>query len=384
MKILLVTHYYPGHRGGIEIVAGKLAEYLGQKKDVEIRWFASDANTPPQNNPNLFCSPVRCFNFIENKFGLPCPLWSPAGFVRLWRAVKTADLIHLHDYLYFGNLAAFAFAKVCHKPVAITQHIGFISYQNPFLRCFLAFLNKSFGRWILKSADQVIFISEVVQKYFSQNSRFRRPPVMIANGVDTAIFFPIPLSQRAGLKKRLGLRDDQPVLLFVGRFIEKKGLKLLRTLASRLDSIQWLFAGWGPMDPARWGLKNIHVYRDYKGPQIAQLYQVSDLLVLPSYGEGFPLVVQEAMACGTPVLVTEDIADGYSLGRHLMFREKMIGEQGIERWSSRIKQITANKSKLLHLRTEVAAFALQHWPWAKSAESYHRLFQTLRKKSCPS
>ena len=44
------------------------------------------------------------------------------------------------------------------------------------------------------------------------------------------------------------------------------------------------------------------VLSDLNGPTLASLYQASDLFLLPSVGEGFPLVIQEALGCGLPVI----------------------------------------------------------------------------------
>jgi glycosyltransferase involved in cell wall biosynthesis len=52
---------------------------------------------------------------------------------------------------------------------------------------------------------------------------------------------------------------------------------------------------------------------------MGSLYAIADLLVLPSTGEGLPVVVQEALMCGTPVLTTVDTAGGLA-GRHGMVR----------------------------------------------------------------
>ena len=47
-----------------------------------------------------------------------------------------------------------------------------------------------------------------------------------------------------------------------------------------------------------------------KTEELRELYGSHDLFIMPSYGEGFPLVVQESLACGTPVVISIDTAHG--------------------------------------------------------------------------
>jgi alpha-maltose-1-phosphate synthase len=98
------------------------------------------------------------------------------------------------------------------------------------------------------------------------------------------------------------------MLIFVGRFVEKKGLAILRAVAARRPDLHFLLIGRGPISPENWGLPNVLVMGTQPQQTIAELYRAADLLLLPSVGEGFPLVVQEAMACGLPVICGSDIA----------------------------------------------------------------------------
>ncbi len=377
IKLLLITHYYPKHRGGIEIVAGKLAEYLLQNESLQITWMASNVDSPPGKISRLHCLPMNSLNFIEDKINLPYPLWSLPSLLKLWQVIRTVDLIHFHDYLYMSNLAAFLFAKIQQKPIVITQHIGFIPYENPLFRNLLAFLNQSLGCFVLQKANQVVFISEVVQTYFCSKTRLRHSPVMIPNGVDTEIFFPAETQARKLIRQELGLPLEKPLFLFVGRFVEKKGLTILKQLALLFKDVHWVFAGWGTIDPHSWNLPNVTVLRDRREKQLTPIYQAADLLVLPSKGEGFPLVVQEAMACGTPVIVGRETAEGYSAAKELMFSEEVESKEAVARWIEKIEHILQQSSTLTTLRPQVAQFAQQHWCWQKCSQKYFQVFQEL-------
>jgi glycosyltransferase involved in cell wall biosynthesis len=362
LRIVLVTHYYPAHRGGVERIAGQLAERLAGT--VDITWHASDCDPPPGHIRSV---PAPCWNIAERRLGVPWPVWSPGAVRRLGESIRAADLVHLHDCLYLPNILAYLGARLAGKPVVVTQHVGEVPYRNPLLRAAVRIANRIFGRLILGGACRVVFESATVQRYFERFVRFRSAPVLIPNGVDTTQFK--PAVDRAALRAQLGLPVDRPLLLFIGRFVEKKGLPILEELTARLPQAHWLFAGWGPLDPARWTRANVSVVHSPEASEIAPLYQAADLFVLPSVGEGIPLALQEAMACGTPALVGEETAAGVPGAEGVLLHEPA---SDVNRWEARIKALLP---RLEEMRPRVAAFAREHWSWERCTGRYMELLR---------
>ncbi len=366
-RLLVVTHYYPDHRGGVEVVAGYLARQL-VARGWTVRWAASGV-TPGGGVEPAVPLPMPAWNGVEDRVGVPYPLWSPTALRRLAEAVRAADVVHLHDALYQGNAVAFHLARLQRKPVVVTQHVGAIPYRNPALRALLWAANQSVGRYVLSNADQVVFVAPRVRDYFSRRIRFRTTPLFVPNGVDTDRFR--PSANRAAVRDGLCLPADRPVLLFVGRFVEKKGVEVLRQVAAARPGWEFVFAGWGPHDPARWGLPNVRVAGAVLAEKLAPLYQAADLITLPSVGEGFPLVIQESMACGTPAVISEETAAGYP---------------GADQWATAVAPtpdaVTAAVERLLadpvalnRRRSEVAALAHTDWDWGRCAAEYDSLLR---------
>jgi len=305
VKILIVSPYFEEQGGGVERVAARSGEALAAAGHV-CRWAAAVAS-PAGGLPRPEHIPLAAWDGLSRITGAPLPFLFPTAFRRLGRAVREADAVVIHDALYLSSIATMIFARAIGRPVVLVQHIGLVTYRNPLLRTAMRIANRLVARPMLRAARRTVFISAAVRDQFGDVA-WREPPLLLFNGLEAERFGLPCASRRARIRGELGITDKQSVLLFVGRFVEKKGLSVLRRLAASLPNHHVLLAGAGPIEPRAWQLANIDCIGPVDRDRLADLYAAADALVLPSHGEGYPLVVQEALACGLTVFAGLDSA----------------------------------------------------------------------------
>ncbi len=169
-------------------------------------------------------------------------------------------------------------------------------------------------RIALHEADAVAVVSEhlarvVAQRYGVDPRRVHT----IINGYNTTVFRPQP---QTACRAALGLRDEARLIVFVGRLIEAKGLRELlgafEALAARDPRIELALIGDGVMRAELAALAQaspaaarIHMPGALAPAQVAMWLGAGDLATLPSWSEGYPNVVVEALACGRPVVASD-------------------------------------------------------------------------------
>ena len=377
LRVLQVSAFFPAHGGGIEVVAGELARRLAQA-GIQVEWMAGGPERERAAEADgLRVDRAGSVDFIERRLGLPAPLWNVAALRRLWRRVGDCDIVQVHDYLYFSSLMAIAFARWRGRPVVLTQHIGDIAFESAFARRLLRTLNATLGRWVLGRVDQAVFVGKPVMAHFESFVRFARPPLLVSNGVDHLRYRPADAGAARPAPAALQA-------LFVGRFVEKKGLALLRESAS-VPGVHWTFVGRGPLTPADWGIPaaTLELPGVLPPEAVAAAMRAADVLVLPSKGEGFPLVLQEALACGTPVLTSREVADAFpQIDARCVIAVDVADPAApgpAQRLREAIEALAREPARVRGARDAAAALAAQ-WSWERCVDAYIAVYRSLRDR----
>lgn len=248
-------------------------------------------------HPRWFYPPLGGgFNAIFLFFRLLWPM------LRL-RAEWQFDLIDSH-FAYPDGIAAAMLSAVTGVPFSITLR------GNEVMHARLPFRGVLIG-WALRRAARVIAVSESLREFAIRKGVAEERVKVIPNGVHTGTFFP---HDREAGRRKFGFVEGQRVILSAGSLIERKGHHhLIEALKELPEDVVLVIAG----GPGREGSFEAHIRRMVAGcgyghrirllgavppEEMGELMSAADLLCLASSREGWPNVVHEAMACGTPVV----------------------------------------------------------------------------------
>ena len=324
-RVLHVAHHALPHIGGLEaVVEAETTGLAGRGWRVALLSSATGAVPGEHERQSVRGVRIRAWNGMESRFGVPFPVFSPLLVTALWREVRRAEVVHIHDPLYLSSWVAAFWCWVLRRPYVVHRHVGFVHHSSLVVRLVQAAVLATVARLVLERARVVLAIDEPIAQGLRET--VTSPAVrVLGNGVDTSRFRPPEPGERERLRRALGLPVEERLVLFVGRFVPKKGFPLVARAAS--DRYRIVFVG-GERPP---GLDDPRlVFLGAVPPdKMPEIYRCADVFVVASVGE-CPLTVLEALSTGLPVVLNEDPAlhSPWTSGPGVRFLEMAPGALG--------------------------------------------------------
>lgn len=236
----------------------------------------------------------KLFHKIEKNPILDFLYLTPYLFVRtfFWMLFhnKEIDIVHAQGFnaAWIGGI----FKKIFKRKLIVSTHAIYeISKNSSTAKRIVSILNK---------ADKVLCLSKGAYNELLSFGFDKSKLDIFRYWIDLEVFKPIT-------KKERNCPAALFTVLFVGRLLEKKGVRVLVKVAEKLPQLNFVFIGTGPdsefLRHKERELQNIKFIGMVPNKELCKHYNNADVFCIPSqYEEGFGRVSMEALACGLPVV----------------------------------------------------------------------------------
>lgn len=373
MKVLIVAHYYPPHVGGLEQVAKRQAGELAARGDeVTVVTCASGMRPGTVREEGVRVRRGFAFDFFDTRFGIPFPLPGPGLCMALFKEATRADLVHLHDVWYPTSWIAWLGARVAARPIVVTQHVALVEHPSALVMAAERLVYAVAGTLIWGSARAIVAYNAIVTDFLIKRGIPQEKLLVMFNGIDVERFHPATDEERREAREAFGLPSDRFLVLFVGRFVPKKGFDDL--IGARSDDYDLVFAGSGQFPDDAKRAAGVHYCGSLAQEELAKLYRACDAFALPARGELFTLAMQEAMASGLPTITTDEPAyHDSALDANLVSLVKPDASE----LGKAIARIQKDEGGRLRMAEYSRAYALRYFDWRANVAPLLSLYGAL-------
>jgi len=309
MKILIVSPAYePSAFGGIKTHVVGLAKSLS-KLGHRVTVCTTNAYNFNSNMPlkGLFHHNDVQVYYFPNLF--PKKYWfCPNAIPTLIRIVRQYDIVHMHNNYSFLNSIVFILCKIYKISYVFSAHGSYAVRGGSRLK--KTFYNKIIGDHLIKGAMRIVLLTDQERRDYRKTRNFRKLKfVTIPNAVDMDDF----ISYRKGENK-----STQKKILYLGRLHKIKGLDILVKAFAEVVKVEPNLKlqivgpdfGFRPiLQKLLTSLnlsKSVQLMKEVQGQNKISLLINSDLFVLPSRYDTFPMVILEACAAKLPIIITSN------------------------------------------------------------------------------
>ena len=304
---LFIDHFYP-LIDGIVVVVDHYARYLSLYADVTV--FAPYTKKQDQIND----LPYRVYYVKHMKMPfLSKAFIFPMNDFFFYQAIKQSklDLIHIHSFFSIGKMGA-QFGHKHKIPVVSTLHVK-PSYDIRHQKISEHMTSTDIQKRIhmLNQCDEIWAVNNYVSQLYIEQG-LNQEPVIMPHATD--MIYVSDTRMIANLKKKYTIEPDEKILLYVGRFDERKNLGFLIESLYRLRikgfKFKMIFVGTGLYEKEmqrlikKYGLidRVIFVSQLVNRNELALHFRVADLFLFPSIDDTSSLVQIEAASQKTPTL----------------------------------------------------------------------------------
>lgn len=311
MRICVVSAYCRPHVGGVETISFEQARCLARLgHQVTIVSSKTLGEIEDEDVHNVRIRRVRAFNILEERLGVPYPLYDPSLLIVLKEEIELADTCIIHGFQFPSSLAAGWICRMKNVPYVLFQATESVPYRSRVLSVIQRMNESLAARFVLHHAADVLAISQHTRSYV--NSLSTREVGVLYGAVDHLRF--TPAKPRSRSQSELGLPTNKFIVLTVRRLVPKNSVDTLLAAANMLRNDPGIFfvvVGDGS-DRSRLekylrthALHNCALTGWVPHEILPHYYRAANLFVLPSEIEALGLVVLEAMATGLPVIATK-------------------------------------------------------------------------------
>jgi len=318
MKILqMIPAFYPAMAyGGTVNVAYYLSKELA-KRNHEVTVYTSDTLDKDRRQKENFAAidgiNVYYFKNISNRLAWARFVLNTGVISALRKNLNKFDIIHLHGYRNFQNFFCYYYAKKHNIPYIVQAH-GSLPYLNQ-KQLIKKSIDSIIGYRLLQDASRVIALHKTEADQYKKMGVAENKIEIIPNGIDLSEYESLP--ERGQFRNKYHIRNNEKIILYLGRIHKSKGIDLLIAAYSELfkDLKDSKLVIVGPDDGHLSELKNqttelgIEDKVLFTGPLFNRdkltAFVDADVFVTPKFS-GLPVTFIEACACGLPIITTTE------------------------------------------------------------------------------
>jgi glycosyltransferase involved in cell wall biosynthesis len=301
LHIAVVTETYPPEVNGVAMTTGRLLDGLVRRGHrvmlVRPRQGRADHARDSRSFSEMLVRSVPLPQYAGLRIGLP----ATASLTRLW-ARERPQIVHIVTEGPLGRSALLA-ARRLHIPVSSAFHTNFHSYSKHYGFGLLTPVVAAYLRRFHNQAGCTFVATHELEAQLAQVGY--RGLKVIARGVDTELF--TPARRSAELRRSWGARDDDIVVVYVGRLAPEKNMPVVFSAFDQVrrsvPAARLVLVGNGPQRAELERCHRHHIFAGMRhGEDLAAHYASGDLFLFPSLTETFGNVTLEAMASGLAVV----------------------------------------------------------------------------------